>query len=84
MVVEAQPLLKMWYNDIKRDHRRALNKYVGALTELINMNGLPKLIKVLTDYWDNERMVFQLKIIEITLTIDEVQDCIDIVGTGLE
>ena len=50
MVVEAQPLLKMWYNDIKRDHRRALNKYVGALSELININGWHELIEVLTCY----------------------------------
>ena len=59
MVVEAPPLLKIWYNDLDGDHRRTINKYVGALTELLNMNGLPELIEILTGYWDNEKMVFR-------------------------
>ena len=50
MVVSAPPQLTMWYNDLDRDHRRTLNKYVGALTELINMDGWPELIEVLTGY----------------------------------
>ena len=35
MVVEALPILKMWYNDLDGDHRRTLKKYVGTLTKLI-------------------------------------------------
>lgn len=54
MIIEAPLKLKMWYNDLDRDHRRSLNKYVGALTELINMNGWQKHIEVLTRYWNNE------------------------------
>lgn len=49
MVVEALPLLKMWYNYLDRNHRRTLNKYVRTLTKLISMNG--QLTDVLTDYW---------------------------------
>ena len=41
MVVEAPPLLKNWFNDLDGDHRRSLNKYVGTLTELINIKGWP-------------------------------------------
>ena len=58
MVVSEPPQLTMWYNDLDGDHRRTLNKYVGALTELINMNGWPELIEVLTGYWDSQKMVF--------------------------
>ena len=50
MVVSAPPQLTMWYNDLDQDHRRTLNKYVEALTELINMDGWPELIEVLTGY----------------------------------
>ncbi|KAK4714818.1 hypothetical protein R3W88_020725 [Solanum pinnatisectum] len=70
MVVKAPALLKMWYNDLNTFHKRDLNKYVGSLTELINMVGWPELVEVLTGYWDNERM--------------EIRDGIDIVGRGLE
>ena len=72
MVVNAPPLLKMSYNNLDGDHRRTLDVYVGALTELINMNGWTKLIDVLTSYYNNEQMVIRLKNEEITLTIEEL------------
>lgn len=50
MIVKALPLLNMWYNDVDGDHIRTLTKYVGILTELLNMKGWPELIKVLTGY----------------------------------
>ncbi|KAK4729965.1 hypothetical protein R3W88_022953 [Solanum pinnatisectum] len=84
MLVEALALLKMWYNDLNAFHKRDLNKYIGALTELINMVGWLELVEVLTGYWDNERMVFQFETIEIIPTIEEIRDEIDTVGTGLE
>ncbi|KAH0734821.1 hypothetical protein KY285_010528 [Solanum tuberosum] len=83
-VVEVPVLLKMWYNDLTVVHKRALNKYIGALTELINMVGWPELIEVLTGYWHNEKMVFRFGTIEITPTIEEIRDGINTVGTGLE
>ena len=58
MVIEEPPLLKMWHDHLDSDHRRTLNKYVGALTELINMNGWQELVEVLTGYRDSQRMVF--------------------------
>ena len=84
MIVSAPPQLTMWYNDFDGDHRRTLNKYVGALTELVNMNGWPKLIEVLTRYWDSHKMVFHFGTAEITPTLEEIRDCIDTVGTGIE
>ena len=51
MVISAPPQLTMWHNDLDGDHRRTLNKYVGALTELIHMDGWTELIEVLTGYW---------------------------------
>ena len=71
MVVEAPPLLKMWYNDLDGDHRRTLNKYMGVLTELPNMIGWLELIEVLTSYWDNEKMMFHFGTAEITQKIKE-------------
>ena len=50
MVVFAPPQLTMWYDNFDGDHRRTLNKYVGALTELININGWPELVEVITGY----------------------------------
>ena len=58
MVISAPPQLTMWYNNLDPDHRRTLNKYVGALMELINMNGWLELVEVLKGYWDSKRMVF--------------------------
>ena len=62
MIVEPPLKLKMWYDNLDRDYRRTLNKNVGALTKLLNMNDWPELIEVLTGYWDNERMVFNLEL----------------------
>ncbi|KAL3361713.1 hypothetical protein AABB24_014535 [Solanum stoloniferum] len=84
MVVETPALLKMWYNDLNAFHKRDLNKYVGALTELINMIGWPELIEVLTGYWDNEKRVFRFGTTKITPTIEKIRDGIDTVDTGLE
>ena len=84
MVVSAQPQLTMWHNDLNWDHRRTLNYYVGALTDLIDMDGWLELIEVLTGYWDSQRMVFRFGALKITPTLEEIRDCIDIVCTGLE
>ena len=84
MVVSAPPQLTMWHNDLDGDHRRTLNKYVEALTELINMDGWPELIEVLTGYWDSQRMVFHFGTTEIIPTLEEIRDCVDTVGTGIE
>lgn len=40
----------MWFNDLDEDHRRALNKYVGALTKFLNMKVWSELIEVLIGY----------------------------------
>ena len=82
MVIDTPPQLTMWYDNVDGDHTRILNKYI--LKELIDMNGWEELIEVITRYWDSQRMVFLFKIIEITLTLEEIRDCIDIVGTGRE
>ena len=82
MVIAAPPQLTMWYENLDRDHRRTLNKCLGALTELINMNGWPELVDVLMGYWDSQRMVFRFRIAEITPTLEGIRDCIDTVGTG--
>ena len=84
MVIAAPPQLSMWYDNLDGDHRRTLNKYVGALTELINMNCWPELIEVLTGYWNSQRMVFQFGTVKIIPTLEEIRDCIDTVGTGIE
>ena len=63
----------VWHNDLEWDHKRTLSKYVGVLTELINMKGWPKLIEVLAGYWDNERMVFQFRTMDITPTIEDIE-----------
>ena len=84
MVVSAPPQLTMWYNDLDGDHRRTLNKYVDALTELININGWPELIKVLTGYWDSRKMVFCFRTDDITLTLEETRYYIDTVGTKVQ
>ena len=74
MVISAPPQLAMWHNDLDGDHKRTLNKYIGALTELINMDGWPELIEVLTGYWDSQRMVFHFGTAEITPTLEELRD----------
>ena len=84
MVVSAQPQLTMWHNDLDGDHMRALNKYVRALTKLINIDAWTEFIEVLTGYWDSNRMVFHFGTAEITLTLAEIRDCIDTVGTSIE
>ena len=58
MVIAAPPQLTMWYESLDGDHKRTLSKYVGALTELINMNDWPELVEVLMGYWDSQRMLF--------------------------
>lgn len=57
---------------------------MGDLTKLINMNYFPELIEVFTGYWDNEKILFQLRIVEITLTIEELWYSVDKVTTCLK
>ena len=75
--------LKMLYNNLDGDHSRTLNKYLGALTELLNMVILLELIYILIGYWNYEKMVFRFETVEITPTIEEIRDCVDTVDTGL-
>ena len=48
------------------------------------MNGLPELVEVLTGYWDRQRIVFRFGTVEITPTLKEIRDYIDIVGTRIK
>ena len=83
-VVLTPPLLTMWYDNFDGDHRRTLNKYVGTLIELININGWLEIVEVLMGYWDRQRMVFRFGTAKITPTFEEIRNCIDTVGTGIE
>ena len=74
----------MWYDNLDVDHKRTLNKYVGALTELINMKGWSEIVEVLIGYWDSQQMVFWFWTTEITPTLEEIRDCIDPVGAGIK
>ena len=65
MVIATPPQLKIWRDYLDGDHRRTLNKYVGALTELINMNDWPELVEVLTGHWDSQQMVFKFGTAEL-------------------
>ena len=57
---------------------------MGSLIELLNMAGWPEIVEVPIEYSVNEKMVFQFGDIEITSIIEEIQDGIDTIGTGLE
>ena len=48
------------------------------------MNGWLEVVEVLTGYWNSQRMVFQFGATEMTPTLEEIRDCIDTVGTGIE
>ncbi|KAH0712706.1 hypothetical protein KY289_008665 [Solanum tuberosum] len=70
MVVKAPNLRKLWYYELNEFHIKELNKYIGVLTELIDIVGWPELIEDLTGYWDSEKMVFRFGTMEITPTIE--------------
>lgn len=80
MVMEAPHKLQLWWNDLTFDHKRKLNKHTGWLTSLMQMPAYPELIEVLIGYWDPEKMVFRFAMMEITPTLEEIQDVIDTVG----
>lgn len=84
MMITVLPQFTMWYNNLDGDRRRTLNKYIGALTELINMNGWSELLDVVMGYWDSQRMVLEFGTTEITPTLEDIRDRIDRVGIGIE
>ena len=48
------------------------------------MDGWPELIEVLTGHKDSQKMGFCFGTAKITPTLEEIRDCIDTVGTGIE
>ncbi|KAH0679329.1 hypothetical protein KY284_020414 [Solanum tuberosum] len=80
MVTETSNLLRVWWNNLNAYQKRKLSIYLGHLLSIMNLKVWPKFIEVVTQFWDNERMVFRFRDVEMTPTVEEIKDCLDNVG----
>ena len=75
MVTKPNNCLKLWWDYMGPDERKIIRTCIGHLPSLIEMDAWPKIIHVLTTFWDDHNMVFHFGDVELTPTIEEVLIC---------
>ena len=78
MVTEVSQRLKTWWMDIRRYREREIHQLLGGLIFLIFVTPNPNLTRALLEFWDPVRMVFMFTDCNLTPTIEEINDFIDL------
>ncbi|KAH0682847.1 hypothetical protein KY285_020355 [Solanum tuberosum] len=77
MVTETPNLLRVWWNNLNAYQKIKLSIHLGHLLSIMNLKVWPKFIEVVTRFWDDERMAFCFRYVEMTPTVEEIKDCLD-------
>ncbi|XP_015089781.1 uncharacterized protein LOC107032720 isoform X1 [Solanum pennellii] len=72
MVTIPDPFLKVWWRFMNNDDKMIVQKRIGYLQSLLEMNAWPGLIGTMVKFWDSENMVFWFGEVELTPTIQKV------------
>ena len=78
MVTEVNHRLRSWCLDTKRDREREIRQLLSGLTFLIFFIPNPYLTRVLLEFRDPVRMIFKFTDCDLTRTIEEISDFIDL------
>lgn len=73
MVTRPVNFLKIWWDHMNREDKKIVSTHIGHLPSLIEIDAWPKMILMLTIFWDDVNMVFHFTDIELTPTIEEVR-----------
>ena len=72
MVTVPDPLLKVWWRFMNNDDKMIVEKHIGYLPSLLEMNAWSGQIGTMVKFLDNEHMIFRFGEVELTPTIEEV------------
>ncbi|KAF3670777.1 COP9 signalosome complex subunit 2 [Capsicum annuum] len=75
MVTKPDDYLKLWWDYMGIEERKIVRTHIGHLPSLIEMDAWPKMIHVLTAFWDDQNMLFCFGDVELTPTVEEVLIC---------
>ncbi|XP_070019612.1 uncharacterized protein [Nicotiana sylvestris] len=64
--------LQMWWHELGGDGQKWLIKYLGALTDIMNVKPRDDLITALVTFWDPVHNVFCFSDFELTPTLEEI------------
>ncbi|KAF3685992.1 Beta-adaptin-like protein C [Capsicum annuum] len=56
MVTKPEDYLKLWWDYMGTEERKIVRTHIGHLPSLIEMDAWPKMIHVLTTFWDDQNM----------------------------
>ena len=71
MVTVPDLILKVWWR-FMNNNKMIVQKHIGYLPSLLEMNAWPDLTGTMVKFWDSEHMVFRFGEVDLTLTIEEV------------
>lgn len=72
MVTKPDDYLKLWWDYMSAEERKIIRKHIRHQPLLIKMDAWPKMIHVLTTFWDDQNVVFRFGDVELTPTIEEL------------
>ena len=81
MVTQAPDILRVWWGNLKECQKREISIYLGHLPSIMNFKVWTTFIQVITRFWDDKKMVFRFGDVEITSTLEEIKDYLDLIGT---
>ena len=67
--------------DLKVCQKREISIHLGHLPSIMDFKVWIMFIEVITSFWDDKKMGFWFGNVKITLTLDEIKDCLDSIGT---
>ena len=70
-----------WKNNISHEVK-GLFKYMGHLTSLLDGTPNVAIIQALLEYWDPESSLFRFNGCELTLTLEEIEGLLQMLGKG--
>ena len=72
MVTKPDDFLKVWWAYMGSEDKKIIKTHIGHLPSLLEMDVWPEMIHVLTEFWDDDNMVFRFGEVELAPTIEEV------------
>lgn len=66
MVTNPNNFLKVWWSYINAEDKEIVITHIDHVPSLMEMDAWPKIILMLTEFWDDKNMVYHFRGFELT------------------
>ena len=81
MVIEILDILRVRWNSLNDFEKSEISIHLGHLPSIMDFKVWAIFINIITQFWDDKRMVFWFGDVKITSTIEKIKDCLHSIVT---